>query len=106
MARESACAPIASTRTLRKTQIQAPPMRPSAAAEKTRSTRLRPSSRTSASRTMRVSLLVLRQVLNTTVVSVVCQARERLALPARHGPVRDRDLGPPAIGLRHQRQKL
>src|SRR6267378_6016770 len=76
MARESACDPIASTRTLRKTQIHAPPTRPSAADEKTRSTRLRPSSRTSASRTMRVSLLVLRQLLNTTVGSVTCQAAD------------------------------
>src|SRR6266571_6450959 len=52
MARESAFDPIASTRTLWKTQMQAPATRPSAADKKTRSTRLRPSSRTSASLTV------------------------------------------------------
>src|SRR2546422_8199534 len=64
MARESAFDPIASTRTLWKTQMQAPATRPSAADKKTRSTRLRPSSRTSASRTMGVSSLVLRKLLD------------------------------------------
>src|SRR5437667_7802703 len=77
MARESAFDPIASTRTLWKTQMQAPATRPSAADKTTSSTRLRVSSRTSASRTMGVSSLVLRQLLNTTVGSVACQARER-----------------------------
>src|SRR5438128_6802091 len=75
MARESAFDPTASTRTLWK--IQAPATRPSAVHKTTRSTRLRPSSRTSASRNMGVSSLVLCQLLNTTVGSVACQARER-----------------------------
>src|SRR2546426_2673165 len=34
---------------------------------------------------------------------VLCTTLQRL--PARHGPACDYDLGPPAIGLRHQRQK-
>src|SRR5213595_1278792 len=75
MARESAFDPIASTRTLWK--IQAPATRASAANKKALSTRLRPTRRTSASRNMGVSSLVLRQLLNATVGSVACQARER-----------------------------